>query len=272
MRLSQICIDRPVLSIVMSLVILVFGIIALGRLQYRELPDIDNPIVSVMTILPGAAPEVMETSVTQVIEDELVSIEGVRHITSVSREETSIINLEFELSRDLNVAASDVRDRVALAMRGLPDEVKAPIVSKANSSGGGMLWMDLGGGGLDQIELTTLVETQIEDRLTKLPGVATLYVAGQRRLAVRIWIDHHRLTARGLVVSDIADALRKNNVDMRSAVNRQTVEVLATTAVGRVADLHGERPVTRRAPRASKPHTRHSGRGALYPGRARSRG
>ena len=216
MRLSQICIDRPVLSIVMSLVILVFGIIALGRLQYRELPDVDNPIVSVMTVLPGAAPEVMETSVTQVIEDELVSIEGVRHITSVSREETSIINLEFELSRDLNVAASDVRDRVALARSGLPDEVKAPIVSKANSSGGGMIWMDLGGGGLDQIELTTLVETQIEDRLTKLPGVAKLNIGGERRLAIRIWIDHHRLTARGLVVSDIADALRKSNVDIPS--------------------------------------------------------
>ena len=216
MRLSQICIDRPVLSIVMSLVIMVFGIIALGRLPYRELPDIDNPVVSVMTILPGAAPEVMETSITQVIEDELVSIQGVRHITSVSREETSIISLEFELSRDLNVAASDVRDRVARARSRLPDEVKAPIVSKADSNGGGMIWMNLSGGGLDQIELTTLLETQIENRLTKLPGVATLNVAGQRRLAVRIWIDHHRLTARGLVVSDIADALRESNVDIPS--------------------------------------------------------
>jgi len=216
MRLSQICIDRPVLSIVMSLVIMVFGIIALGRLPYRELPDIDNPVVSVMTILPGAAPEVMETSITQVIEDELVSIQGVRHITSVSREETSIISLEFELSRDLNVAASDVRDRVARARSRLPDEVKAPIVSKADSNGGGMIWMNLSGGGLDQIELTTLLETRIEDRLTKLPGVATLNVAGQRRLAVRIWVDHHRLTARGLVVSDIADALRESNVDIPS--------------------------------------------------------
>jgi len=216
MRLSQICIDRPVLSIVMSLVILVFGIISLGRLTYRELPDVDNPVVSVVTILPGAAPEVMETSVTQVIEDELISIQGIRHITSVSREEASFINLEFELSRDLNVAASDVRDRVALSRGGLPDEVKAPIVSKSNSSGGGLIWMNLSGGGLNQIELTTLVETQIKDRLTKLPGVATLIVEGERRLAIRIWIDHHRLTARGLVVSDIADALRKSNVDIPS--------------------------------------------------------
>ncbi len=216
MRLSQICIDRPVLSIVMSVVILVFGIISLGRLPYRELPDIDNPVVTVVTILPGAAPEVIETSITQVIEDELVSTEGIRHITSVSREEMSFISLEFELSRDLNVAASDVRDRVARARSRLPDEVKTPIVSKADSNGGGMIWMNLSGGGLDQIELTTLLETRIEDRLTKLPGVAMLNVEGERRLAVRIWIDHHRLTARGLVVSDIANALRESNVDIPS--------------------------------------------------------
>jgi len=216
MRLSQICIDRPVLSIVMSLVILVFGFIALGRLPYRELPDIDNPVVSVVTVLPGAAPEVMETSITQVLEDELVSIQGIRHITSVSREETSVISLEFELSRDLNEAASDVRDRVARARQGLPDEVKAPIVAKADSSGGGLIWMNLSGGGLDQIELTTLVETQIEDRLTRLPGVANLNVVGERRLAIRLWIDHHRLTARGLVISDVAEALERSNVDIPS--------------------------------------------------------
>jgi multidrug efflux pump len=216
MRLSQICIDRPVLSIVMSLVILVFGIISLGRLSYRELPDIDNPIVSVLTVLPGAAPEVVETSVTQVLEDELVSIPGIRHITSVSREEASSITLEFELSRDINVAASDVRDRVARARFGLPDEVKNPIVSKADSSGGGSIWMNLGGGGLDQIELTTLVETRIEDRLTKLPGVAQLYIVGERRMAIRLWIDHHRLTARGLVIADVAEALERSNVDIPS--------------------------------------------------------
>jgi multidrug efflux pump len=216
MRLSQICIDRPVLSIVMSLVILVFGIISLGRLPYRELPDIDNPIVSVMTVLPGAAPEVVETSVTQVLEDELVSIQGIRHITSVSREEVSSITLEFELSRDLNVAASDVRDRVARARFGLPDEVKNPIVSKADSDGGGLIWMNLNGGGLDQIELATLLETKIEDRLTKLPGVAQLYVLGERRMAIRLWIDHHRLTARGLVIADVAEALRQSNVDIPS--------------------------------------------------------
>jgi multidrug efflux pump len=109
-----------------------------------------------------------------------------------------------------------VRDRVARARFGLPDEVKNPIVSKADSSGGGLIWMKLNGAGLDQIELTTLVETKIEDRLTKLPGVAQLHIVGERRLAIRLWIDHHRLTARGLVVADIAAALERSNVDIPS--------------------------------------------------------
>ncbi|HXV36045.1 MAG TPA: efflux RND transporter permease subunit [Myxococcota bacterium] len=216
MRISQICIDRPVLSTVMSLVILVVGLIALDRLPDRELPDIDNPIVSVLTILPGAAPEVVETSITQVLEDELVSVQGIRHITSVSREEVSNITLEFELTRDLNVAASDVRDRVARARDSLPEEAKEPIVSKADSSGGGLIWMNLAGAGLDQIQLTSLLETRIEDRLTKLPGVAMIHKVGERRLAIRLWIDHHRLTARGLVIADVEEALLASNVDIPS--------------------------------------------------------
>ncbi len=118
MRLSQICIDRPVLSIVMSLVILVLGVISFGRLTDRELPDIDRPIVSVLTILPGAAPEVVENSVTQVLEDEIIGIAGIRHVSSVSREEASVISVEFQLNRDANVAAAEVRDRVARARGG----------------------------------------------------------------------------------------------------------------------------------------------------------
>jgi multidrug efflux pump len=216
MRLSQICIDRPVLSIVMSLVILVFGIISFGRLTDRELPNIDRPIVSVLTLLPGAAPEVVENSVTQVLEDEIVGIAGIRHVNSVSREESSIITVEFHLDRDVNVVAAEVRDRVARSRGRLPEEVKEPIVSKADADGDGLIWINLAGGGLDQIELSTLVEAQIKDRLTKLPGVAGLHINGVRRYAIRLWIDHHRLTARGLVIADVADALRRSNVDIPS--------------------------------------------------------
>ncbi len=216
MRLSQVCIDRPVLSLAMSLVILVFGVISLGRLPNRELPDVDPPVVSVVTVLPGAAPEVVETSVTDALEDELIGIEGIKHITSLSREESSLISVEFELSRDVDLAAADVRDRVARVRKRLPEEVEDPIVAKADFDAYPVMWLDLSGGGLSQLELSTLAETRLVDRFAKLPGVANTVLDGERRHAVRLWIDQHRLTARGLVVSDVAEALRRENVDIPS--------------------------------------------------------
>ena len=124
MRISQICIDRPVLATVMSLVIVLFGLISLTRLQNRELPAIDPPIVSITTVFPGAAPEVVETSVTDPLEDRVNGIEGVKHVTSTSREQVSLISIEFDLARDLEAAANDVRDRVARARNDLPEEVE----------------------------------------------------------------------------------------------------------------------------------------------------
>ncbi|HEY5656819.1 MAG TPA: efflux RND transporter permease subunit [Myxococcota bacterium] len=216
MRLSQICIERPVFSIVMSLVIVVLGGISLTRLSNRLFPDVDPPLVSVVTVLPGAAPEVVETSVTQVLEDEIIGIEGIKHLTSQSSEEVSAITVQFELTRSVDVAAADVRDRVARARERLPDEVKEPIVAKADADAMEIMWLNLAGGGLDQIELSTLAETRIKDRLSKLPGVAKVTIGGERRFAIRLWIDHERLTARGLTITDVADALARENVDIPS--------------------------------------------------------
>jgi multidrug efflux pump len=215
MRLPQICIDRPVLSTVMSLVVVVFGLLSLERLPNRELPDIELPVVTITTVLIGAAPEVIETSVTQVLEDAIVGIGGIRHLSSSSAEQVSQISVEFELSADLNAVAAEVRDRVARARTQLPDEVEEPIVSKADLDQGS-IWINLSSPGLSPLDLTTLVETRIKDRLSNLPGVANIYVDGARRHAIRLWIDHHRLTARGLVIADIADALQRENVDLPS--------------------------------------------------------
>jgi multidrug efflux pump len=200
----------------MSLVIVVLGGISLTRLPDRLFPDIDPPIVSVMTVLPGAAPEVVETSVTQVLEDELIGIEGIKHITSQSSEEMSAITVKFNLSRDVDVAAADVRDRVARARGRLPDEVKEPIVAKADADAMEVMWINLAGGGLDQIELTTLAETRIKDRFAKLPGVSKVNIGGERRHSIRLWIDHERLTAHGLTIGDVAAALERENVDIPS--------------------------------------------------------
>ena len=216
MRLSQICIERPVFSIVMSLVIVVLGAISLTRLPNQLFPNIDPPFVSVVTLLPGAAPEVVETSVTQVLEDQIIGIEGIKHLTSSSQEEVSVIAIQFEIDRDIAVAASDVRDRVSRARARLPVAAKEPIVSRADADAQEIMWINLYGGGFDQIALTTIAETRIKDRLAKLPGVANVSIGGERRHSIRLWIDHERLTARGLTISDVSEALARENVDIPS--------------------------------------------------------
>jgi multidrug efflux pump len=215
-KISRICIDRPVLATVLSLVILLVGGIAMTRLPNREFPDIDPPVVSVTTVLPGAAPEVVETSVTAPLEDQLIGIEGIRHITSISSEQVSQVSVEFELDRDVDVAANDVRDRVARARPLLPEEIEAPIVAKQDADAFPIMWIALYGGHQDQIQLSTLADTQIKDRLAKLPGVSDVLIAGEQRYSMRVWIDNGRLTAHRLTVSDVASALERGNVDIPS--------------------------------------------------------
>lgn len=215
MRLSEICIERPVLASVLSLLILLLGSIALLRLPNRELPDVDAPVVSVSTIFPGAAPEVVESSVTEPLEDELIGIEGIKHLTSMSREQVSSITIEFELSRDPDLAAADVRDRVARARNRLPADIDEPIVAKQDADARPVVWLALFGGS-DQIELTRVAENLVRDRLAKLPGVGLVTIAGERRMAMRVWIDNDRLTSFLLTVADVSEALRRENVDIPS--------------------------------------------------------
>ncbi len=216
MRISQVCIDRPVLASVMSLVIGLFGAIALTLLQNRELPDVDPPVVTVTTIFPGAAPEVVETSVTDVIEDQVNGIEGVKHVTSLSREQVSQVTIEFNLGRDLEAAANDVRDRVARVRRELPEEVEEPIVAKRDSDANADVWLALWGDAYDQVQLSSMAETRLIDRLSKLPGVATVIIAGERRYSIRLWINNRRLSAHDLTIADVAAALQRENVDLPS--------------------------------------------------------
>jgi len=215
-RLSEICVDRPVLASVMSLVIVLFGALALTRLPNRELPDVDEPVVTVTTVYPGAAPEVVETSVTEPLEDQLIGIEGVRHLVSQSREQVSTITIQFELGRDIEAAANDVRDRVARSRSELPDEVEDSIVAKRDSDANAVMWLAVSGDAYDQIQISQIVETRVKDRLGKLPGVSDVMVAGERRYAMRVWILNDRLVAHRLTIDDVTDALRRENVDIPS--------------------------------------------------------
>ncbi len=200
----------------MSLVIVLAGAIALPRLANRELPDVDPPIVSVSTIYTGAAPEVVETSVTQPLEDELIGIDGIRHLTSLSREQVSEISIEFDLGRNVDEAANDVRDRVARVRGTLPDEVEDPVVAKSDADASPIIWMALASERYGQLELTTIAESRLKDRLSKLPGVATIIIAGERRHAMRVWIDNVRLTATNLTIAEVEQALARENVDLPS--------------------------------------------------------
>lgn len=216
MRISQICIRRPVLATVMSLVILLFGSISLTRLQNRYLPNIDPPVVSVTTVYPGAAPEVVETSVTDPIEEQVNGIDGVKNVMSVSREQVSLVSVEFDLDRDLEAATNDVRDRVARAIRDLPEEVEDPVVAKRDSDARPILWMALSGDGHDPIALTQMADKLLVDRMAKLPGVASVVMFGERRYSMRVWLDNHLLHSQSVNVADVANALRRQNVDIPS--------------------------------------------------------
>jgi multidrug efflux pump len=215
-RISQVCIERPVLATVMSLVIALFGLLAVGRLPNRYLPNVDPPIVSITTVLPGAAPEVVETSVTDPLEDQVNGIEGVKHVLSQSREQVSLISVEFELGRDLEAAANDVRDRVARARASLPEEVEDPVVAKQDSDARPVIWFALFGEHYDQIQLTTIAESRIVDRLAKLPGVANVILGGERRYSMRIWVNQLRMSGQDVTIVDLRAALSRENVDIPS--------------------------------------------------------
>ena len=177
----EICIHRPIMTSMMSLALIIFGAIGLSRLPVRELPDVDPPVVSVTTIYPGASAEVVETEVTEILEDAIASSESIKILSSTSREETSSITIEFLLSRNVDLAAQDVRDRVARVRGELPDDVDEPIVKKQDSSGGAIIWASLISETLSPQELTRVADDVIKDRLQSLPGVSSVIIAGEKR-------------------------------------------------------------------------------------------
>ncbi|MDG4551460.1 MAG: efflux RND transporter permease subunit [Candidatus Contendobacter sp.] len=216
MFLPELCIKRPVLATVMSLAILLIGVIAFLRLPVREYPNIDAPIVSVRTVYPGASAEIMESQVTQPLEDSLAGIEGVRTIKSVSREEVSQITVEFLLERDVDAAANDVRDRVSRVRSRLPDETNDPVVAKIEADAQAIMWLAFSSTRHSALEITDYADRVVVDRLQALPGVASVIIAGERRYAMRLWLDRDRMAAYGLTPQDVEDALKKQNIELPS--------------------------------------------------------
>jgi multidrug efflux pump len=212
--LTDLFIQRPVLAAVVSLLLVLLGGLGYGMLGVRETPDVEAPVVSVTTSWPGADPAIVETDVTEVLERELNGIEGVRTLSSTSQDGRSDINVEFELGRDMEAAANDVRGRVGSAQRRLPDDAEPPIVQKSDASGQSVMFIRLAGEGRDLLELTEVADTIVRERIENVPGVSGVDLNGARVWAMRVELDAARLAARRVALSDIEAALRAGNVDV----------------------------------------------------------
>ena len=213
MVLSDLSIRRPVFATVINLVVLLLGIIAFQRLAVRLIPNVDVPVVTVNTSYPGASAQVIESQVTQPIEDALSGVEGIEYMQSVSREQSSQVTIRFRLNRDPDAAASDVRDRVAQARQFLPTEVDAPIIQKQEADQQPIIYLAFSSDHHSQVEIADYAERLVKDRVQTIPGVAQAQVYSST-YAMRIWLQPQRLAGFGLTPADVEDALRKQNVEI----------------------------------------------------------
>jgi len=213
MLLSDVSIKRPVFATVIGLLLVAIGFVSFTRLALREYPDIDPPIVSIRTTYAGASANVVESRITELIEDRISGIEGIRFINSTSQDGQSSISIEFDISRDMDSAANDVRDRVGGILRQLPLEADPPDVQKADASEETVLWMRVASETRTPLELTDYAERYLVDRFSSIDGVARVQIGGQRTPAMRVWLDRQAIAARGLTVTDIERAVRAENVE-----------------------------------------------------------
>ncbi|MDZ4736514.1 MAG: efflux RND transporter permease subunit, partial [Rhodospirillaceae bacterium] len=248
MWFSELCIHRPVFATVLSLILMLVGIVSYDRLTVREYPNIDEPVVSIRTDYPGASAEIVETQVTNPLEDSISGIEGIDIIESSSRAEESRITVRFNLERDPDAAANDVRDRVARVRGRLPDEIDEPIVSKVEADASPIIYLAFSSDRHDILEVSDLAERQVRDQLATITGVADVRVFGERRYAMRIWLDRARMAAFGVTPTDVETAILQQNVDVpggRIESDAREFTVLTETRLSSTAEF--EAIILRRA-------------------------
>ena len=214
MKLSDVSIQRPVFAVVMSLLLVVLGFMSFTRLTLRELPAIDPPIVSVSVDYTGASAAVIESRITQVLEDALAGIEGIDTINARSSNGRSQVSIEFTSNRDIEAAANDVRDAVSRVADRMPEEARPPEIAKVESDADPIIWLNMSSTSMDTLELSDYADRYIVDRFSSLDGVAQVRIGGRQRYAMRIWLDRDQLAARGLTVGDVETALRNENVEL----------------------------------------------------------
>ena len=242
MVLSDVCIRRPVFATVLSLVIVLLGLVSYSRLQVREYPKIDEPVVTVSATYMGASAEIVETQVTKPMEDSIAGIEGVDVLTSISRPERSQITVRFRLDRDPDGAAADVRDRVARVRARLPQEVEEPVVAKVEADANPIIWLAFSSESLSPLEVSDVANRFVKPRLQTLPGAADVRIFGERKYSMRIWLDPDRLAGFGLTPLDVEDALRRQNVEVpagRIESLQREFTVVSQTDLQRVQEFEG---------------------------------
>ena len=250
MLISDLSVRRPVFATVMSLLLFILGLGAITRLSLREFPDVDRPVVNVETRYRGASSDVVESRITQIIENEISGIEGVERLNSSSRDERSQINVEFTLERDLDSAANDVRERLSRVAARLPLEADPPQITKVDSGTDPIIWLNVGSTQRNMLELTDYMERYLVDQFSTLEGVASVRMNGARRYAMRVWLQRENLAARQLTVADVENALLRENVEipagrlesrerefsLRTDTNMRTEEDFRSLVIGRGPD------------------------------------
>ena len=216
MSLSSVSINRPVLATVFAIVILLFGVVGVTFLGIREFPSVDPPIINVMTSYPGANSDVIETQITEPLEQSINGIQGIRSLTSQSRQGGSEITVEFELSVDMETAANDTRDKVSQAMRMLPRDCDPPVVAKADADASPILQLTIESDKRDLLELSDIADLTFKEQLQTISGVSALMVFGQKRYAMRLWLDPVKLAGYQLTPLDVRNAISRENVELPS--------------------------------------------------------
>ena len=230
MNISELSIRRPVLSTVMTLIILLFGFIGYSSLGVREYPSVDNPIISVSCSYPGANADVIENQITEPLEQNINGIPGIRSLSSTSSQGSSRITVEFELSVDLETAANDVRDKVSRAQRYLPRDCDPPTVSKADADATPILMVTIGSDKRSLLEISEIADLTVKEQLQTIPDVSSVEIWGEKKYSMRMWLDPIKMAGYGITPMDVKNAVDKENVELPSgSIEGNTMELSIRT-------------------------------------------
>ncbi len=237
MTFSEVFIKRPVFTSMVSMALVIFGLVGLSRLAVRELPDVDPPIVNVLTVYVGANAEIVETEITEKLEESINAVEGIKTLQSESREAVSNITIEFNVNRDIDIAAQDVRDAVARVRGRLPEDVEEPVIAKQTADARPFLWVALYSDRYDTKALSELAEVTLKDRLETVSGVSSVIIGGEKRYAVRVWLNSDAMKAHGVTALDVEQTLRRENLELPSGVIQKRDREMTVQLLGQINSL-----------------------------------